>query len=56
MRIFRVLIALALAVIGVIILAISFLLSLLFRGKRKPEVKENVEGERYLGKYEVKRE
>jgi hypothetical protein len=52
MRIFRILIALALAAIGIIILIIS----LLFGRKREPKIRENPGGERYIGKYEVKRE
>ena len=38
------------------LLILIFIISLLFGRKRKPPVKENVEGERYLGKYKVKKE
>jgi hypothetical protein len=52
MRISRFLIALILAVAGIIILVIA----LLFRRKREPEVRDDTGGERYLGRYEVKKE
>lgn len=52
MRISRFLAALILAVVGIIILIISLFL----RRKREPQVRDNAEGERYLGRYEVKKE
>ena len=52
MRIYRVLTAIALAVIGITI----FVISLLFKKKREQKIRENKEEERYIGKYEVKRQ
>ena len=52
MRISRFLIGLILAVAGIIILIIT----LLFRRKREPEVRDDTGGERYIGRYEVKKE
>lgn len=57
MKPYRILAALALAVIGIIIGIIVFIISLLFGNKkREPRVRDNKEGERYLGKYELERE
>ena len=55
MRRNNILIALVLIVIAIITVIISFFLKLFVKDKRKPQVRENKEEERYLGKYEVKR-